>query len=234
MQAIACSFCSFQRIRGFICWQNKFLGWAPRYRSSSHSAYGNSHLMQLFLFLLPWMFTCLNWGADASQKLLMGRKFCLPYCAYLLQKLQHTFKQKAETHTETTVSKENSIKTKSGGLVGKSLSAMAEWGNSNLLTNTAWTPISPGKPAIPYFMPSSKFYPIPFVFPPIPAAGSCLPSLWGALLSVTHLCFCGCTCTLWPQGSWIPPVGHQELAQVFLSGFAWLGQSCVNSVCSRI
>lgn len=190
--------------------------------------------MQLFLFLLPWMFTCLNWGADASQKLLMGRKFCLPYCAYLLQKLQHTFKQKAETHTETTVSKENSIKTKSGGLVGKSLSAMAEWGNSNLLTNTAWTPISPGKPAIPYFMPSSKFYPIPFVFPPIPAAGSCLPSLWGALLSVTHLCFCGCTCTLWPQGSRIPPVGHQELAQVFLSGFAWLGQSCVNSVCSRI
>lgn len=172
-------------------------------------------------------------GLNASCKLLMGREFCLPYCAYFHQKIKHSFKQKAETHMEITISKGNSIKTKSGGLVGKSPPAMAEWGNSNLLTNTAWTLVSPGEPVIPYFMPSSKFYPIPFVFPHIPAARSCLPTLpVRALVSVTHVCVCVCTCVLWPQGSQIPPVGDQELAQVFWSDFAQLGQSCVISVCS--
>lgn len=131
-------------------------------------------------------------GLNASQKLLMGREFCLPYWAYLHQKLEHSFKQKAETHTETTISKENSSKTKSGGLIGKSLSAVAEWGNSNLLTNTAWTLASPGKPVIPHFMTSSKFYPIPFVFPHIPTAGSCLPTRSGGCCGLcdTRVCLC--------------------------------------------
>lgn len=144
------------------------------------------------MFSLLCILTFLNWALNASQKLLMGREFCLTYRAYLHQKLKHSFKQKAETHTETMVSKENSIKTKSGGLVGKSQSAMAEWGNSNLLTNAAWTRVSPGKPVIPYFMPSSKFYPIPFVFPHIPAARSCLPTLSAGCSGLCDTCVCLC------------------------------------------
>lgn len=154
-------------------------------------------------------------GVNASQKLLMGRKFCLSYCAYFLQNLQHSFKQKAETHMETLVSKENSIKTKSRRLVGKSLSAIAEWGNSNLLTNTAWTLISPGKPVIPYFMPSSKFYPIPFVFPHIPAAGSCLPSL---SLCDTRVFLCVNMCVVAP-GITDPSCGSSGAGPGFL---VWL------------
>lgn len=56
--------------------------------------------MQLFLFLLLCIFACLNWVLNASWKLLMGREFCLLYFAYLHQKLEHSLKQKAETHTD--------------------------------------------------------------------------------------------------------------------------------------
>lgn len=90
--------------------------------------------------------------------------------------------------------------------------------------------VSPGKSVIPYFLPSSQFYTIPFVFPCIPAAGSCLPilsagmvrSLWHACVLV---CVHVCVCVLWPQESQIPLVGDEELVQVFWSDFVRLGQS---------
>lgn len=156
-------------------------------------------------------------GLNASCKLLMGREFCLPYCAYFHQKLKHSFKQKAETHMEITISKENSIKTKSGGLVGKSLSAMAEWGNSNLLTNTAWTLVSPGEPVIHISCPAASFtQSLLFSLTSLQPGPAFPPCLW-VLWSLWHVCVCVCTCVLWPQGSQIPPVGDQELAQVFWS-----------------
>lgn len=52
--------------------------------------------------------------------------------------------------------------------------------------------VSPAEPVIPYFMPSSNFYPIAFVFPHIPAAGSCLPTLSAGCsgLCDTRVCLC--------------------------------------------
>ena len=57
--------------------------------------------------------------------------------------------------------------------------------------------VSPGKLVIPDFLLSSKFYIIPFSFPCIPAAGSCLPILpAGVVLSPWHTCvhthICAC------------------------------------------
>lgn len=111
---------------------------------------------------------------------------------------------------------------------------MAEWGSSDLLINAAWTRVSPGKPVIPYFMPSSKFYPIPFVFPHIPAAGSCLPTLSVGCsgLCDTRVCLCVHMHVVTP-GITDPSAGRSGVGPGFWSDFAQLGQSCVNSVCSR-
>lgn len=134
------------------------------------------------------MHICLSeLGLNASWKLLIGRESCLLYCAYLHQKLEHSLKQKAETHTDGIQGKQHQDQewriswqiTVSNGWVREQQPAHKHCMNSCF---PWWT-------SHPKFMPSSKFYPIPFVFPHIPAARSCLPTLpVGALVSVTHVC----------------------------------------------
>lgn len=140
------------------------------------------------MFLLPCIFTCLNWGLNASQKLFMGREFCLPYCAYLYQKLKHSSKRKAETHTETSVSKENSIKTNSGGIVGKS---NQQWLSEGTATcSQLHEPLFPLVNQSSYIScPAASFtQSLLFSLTSLQLCPAFPPCLWGALVSVTHVC----------------------------------------------
>lgn len=94
--------------------------------------------------------------------------------------------------------------------------------------------VSPGKLVIQISCPAASFTQSFSFFPASlqlgPAFPSCLPGWSGLRDTRVCVCVCVCVCVLRPQGSQIPAVGDQELVQVFWSGFAKLGQSCVNSL----